>query len=335
MDRFHVKQHYDTFWARLDETKLESWQTALPPLLDEALHPEGNGNLHRWVTAMKTIETYPSSIDYDINHSALRVSDAKALSPDKRIVLEETLRAFQPWRKGPFSIHGIHIDTEWHSDWKWDRVRPHLAPLAGRKVLDIGCGSGYHLWRMAGEGAELAVGVDPSLLSMSQFLVLKHFIGESVPAYFLPLTLEQLPVSTRGGAFDTVFSMGVLYHRRSPIDHIYDLKKHLVPGGELVLETLVIPEGHGQLLLPEDRYAQMRNVWFLPSVQELTHWLKRCGFQNVRCVDENQTSIEEQRSTDWMQWNSLESFLDPEDHNKTIEGYPAPLRAVMVCNTPK
>ena len=330
-----MKQHYDTFWTHLQNTKLESWTTQLPSLLETATHPDNNGNLPRWLTTLEKISTYPAHCHYTLNQSAISVSASPPLSSERIAELKLILQELHPWRKGPFNIHGIHIDTEWHSDWKWDRVSPHLSPLKGKKVLDIGCGSGYHLWRMMGEGAELAVGVDPNLLSMSQFLTLKHFIGEDVPAYFLPLTLEQLPVSTKGGAFDTVFSMGVLYHRRSPIDHIYDLKQHLVPGGELVLETLVIPDEYGQILIPEDRYAQMRNVWFLPSVKELTHWLKRCGFENIRCVDKNQTSIQEQRSTEWMQWNSLESFLNPEDFNQTIEGYPAPLRAVMVCNTPK
>ncbi|NPA72645.1 MAG: DUF1698 domain-containing protein, partial [Gammaproteobacteria bacterium] len=183
-----MKQHYDTFWARLDDTKLASWQQALPPLLEKALNPEGNGNLPRWLTAMETIKTYSTAVDCDLHQAALKIGNASDLSAEQQSILKETLKAFHPWRKGPFNIHGIHIDTEWHSDWKWDRVRPHLAPLKGKKVLDIGCGSGYHLWRMAAEGTELAVGVDPSLLSMSQFLVLKHFIGESVPAYFLPLT---------------------------------------------------------------------------------------------------------------------------------------------------
>jgi len=128
--------------------------------------------------------------------------------------------------------------------------------------------------------------------------------------------------------------MGVLYHRRSPIDHIMDLKRYLKPGGELVLETLVIPETEGQLLVPKERYAQMNNVWFIPSVKELGHWLEKCGFKNVRCVDLDQTSTDEQRTTEWMNWNSLADFLDPEDANKTIEGYSAPLRAVMIANKP-
>ncbi|MEA1988498.1 MAG: tRNA 5-methoxyuridine(34)/uridine 5-oxyacetic acid(34) synthase CmoB [Pseudomonadota bacterium] len=330
-----MKQHYDTFWKQLNNERFNEWKEELPGLIDAALHPEGNGNLPRWLEALDQIKSSPGNTSFSLNEAAITVAGNSTLSATEKQTLENALRALHPWRKGPFSIHDIFIDTEWHSDWKWDRVQPHLAPLKGRKVLDIGCGSGYHLWRMMGDKAELTVGVDPSLLSMSQFLVLKHFIGETVPAYFLPLTLEQLPVSNKGGAFDTVFSMGVLYHRRSPIDHIYDLKNQLLPGGELVLETLVIPDEYGQLLLPDDRYAQMRNVWFLPSVKELTHWLERCGFLNVRCVDIDQTSIKEQRTTDWMTWNSLETFLDPKDHNKTIEGYPAPLRAVMVCNKPQ
>ncbi|MDG6774203.1 tRNA 5-methoxyuridine(34)/uridine 5-oxyacetic acid(34) synthase CmoB [Thiomicrorhabdus sp. ZW0627] len=329
-----MKQHYDTFWEKLGDSRFDEWNKELPDMIDHALHPEGNGNLPRWLAALEIIHDYPRDQISHLNQSVVTVGEDD-LDDGHKHQLESALRVLMPWRKGPFSIHGIHIETEWHSDWKWDRVRPHLAALEGKRVLDIGCGSGYHLWRMAAENTKLAVGVDPSLLFMSQFLTLKHFIGESVPAYFLPLTLEALPVSPKGGAFDTVFSMGVLYHRRSPIDHIYELKNQLVAGGELVLETLVVPEEFGQLLVPEDRYAQMRNVWFLPSVSELQRWMERCGFINVRCVDIDQTSIEEQRSTDWMQWNSLKDFLDPDDLNKTVEGYPAPLRAVMVANKPK
>lgn len=329
-----MKQHYTLFWEKLEDPRFDEWKQQLPELLEEALQPENNGNLVKWSKALETLKLFDQDQPYDLDRPSIQAGEDTLSIEDKK-TLDSALRLLMPWRKGPFNIHGIEIDTEWHSDWKWDRVSPHLSSMQGKRVLDIGCGSGYHLWRMADEQPELAIGVDPSLLSMSQFLALKHFIGETVPAYFLPLTLEQLPVSRKGGAFHTVFSMGVLYHRRSPIDHIYDLKNQLLAGGELVLETLVIPEEYGQLLLPEDRYAQMRNVWFLPSVSELTRWIARCGFINVRCVDLNQTSIEEQRTTEWMSWNSLEDFLDPNDHNKTAEGYPAPLRAVMIAEKPQ
>jgi tRNA (mo5U34)-methyltransferase len=126
--------------------------------------------------------------------------------------------------------------------------------------------------------------------------------------------------------------MGVLYHRRSPIEFLQQLKDQLVSGGELVLETLVVDGDEQTVMIAGERYAQMRNVWFLPSTAALTVWMQRLGFTNIKIVDKAQTTIEEQRSTDWMTSQSLVDFLDPNDPNKTIEGYPAPLRAVITAH---
>ena len=112
-----------------------------------------------------------------------------------------------------------------------------------------------------------------------------------------------------------------------------ELRDCLRPGGELVLETLIIDGGLGEVLLPEGRYAKMRNVWFLPSCDTLISWLKRCGFQNIRLIDVSSTSVEEQRSTEWMQFHSLKDFLSVENHQLTCEGLPAPKRAIIVANT--
>lgn len=329
----HYHQHLQDFFQALPTIGLSHWQPELEQLAKETLDPTGNGNLVRWLPALEALTQYPAANQTLLNQSAI-TAQTDTFSETDQTELQSYFKQLMPWRKGPYNINHIYIDTEWRSDWKWDRVVPHLSPLADRKVLDIGCGSGYHLWRMLGEGAQAVVGVDPSLLFMTQFLAIKHFIGADKPAYFLPLTLEQLPKTEPTAAFDTVFSMGVLYHRRSPMDHLIDLKRTLKPGGELVLETLVIPEDRGQLLVPKNRYAQMNNVWFIPSVDELIHWLEKCGYKNVRCVDIDQTSTSEQRTTEWMDWNSLADFLDPQDPNKTIEGYPAPLRAVILANKP-
>lgn len=173
--------------------------------------------------------------------------------------LEPHLRQMMPWRKGPFNFFGLPVDTEWRSDWKWQRVVPHLSALKGRRVLDVGCGSGYHLWRMQGEGASFALGVDPTLLFMAQFLSIKQYMMD-LPVWFAPIKMEELPTSL--GCFDTVFSMGVLYHRKSPLEHLEELQAALRSGGELVLETLVVDGDENTLLMPKDRYAMMRNVWF-------------------------------------------------------------------------
>jgi tRNA (mo5U34)-methyltransferase len=126
--------------------------------------------------------------------------------------------------------------------------------------------------------------------------------------------------------------MGVLYHRKSPIEHLEELKHALKPGGELVLETLIIEGDNTTTLVPQGRYAQMRNVWFIPSSEQLCIWLKKTGFKNVRVVDTNQTSLDEQRTTHWMTFQSLEDFLDPKDTDKTTEGYPAPRRVIILAN---
>ncbi|WP_435979293.1 tRNA 5-methoxyuridine(34)/uridine 5-oxyacetic acid(34) synthase CmoB [Psychrobacter sp. DM4] len=277
----------------------------------------------------------------DLDNDVLTIEASLSESQRKQIVA--LLKQLMPWRKGPFQIggqtgddeSGIQIDTEWHSDWKWQRVVPHLGTLKGRRVLDVGGGSGYHGWRMAGAGADTVIIVDPSCLFYHQFMAIRHFIGaaDAYRTHYIPVPLEALPASSDQGSqlFDTVFSMGVLYHRQSPFEHLQQLKGQLVKGGELVLETLVIDGDTNTVLVPHDRYAQMNNVYFLPSVAALIGWLEKAGFSDVRCVDVDVTTIEEQRATEWMTYQSLADFLDPNDHTKTVEGYPAPKRATIIA----
>jgi tRNA (mo5U34)-methyltransferase len=182
---------------------------------------------------------------------------------------------------------------------------------------------------MLGAGAERVIGIDPSPRFVIQFLMLKHFLGD-IPVDVLPIGIEALPNNMR--FFDTTFSMGVFYHRRSPMDHLRELKATLKPGGQLVLETLIIDGELGECLVPEGRYAMMRNVWFLPSAPTLLSWLKKTGFSNPKLIDTSTTTIEEQRSTAWMRFQSLADFLDPNDPSKTVEGYSAPLRATFIAD---
>ena len=237
-----------------------------------------------------------------------------------------------PWRKGPYDLFGIDLNTEWRSDLKWARLEDKIAPLKGKTVLDVGCANGYFSLRMAGAGAKLVLGIDPSWLFMVQFMVLRRYQSKSLPVYLLPFAMEQVP--PRLQFFDSVFSMGVLYHRRSPLDHLIECLDALKPGGQLVLETLVIPSDYGEVLVPSDRYARMRNVWFLPNSTILCAWLERIGYESPEVIMETNTSLQEQRATDWMQFESLDRCLDPTDSTKSIEGYPAPRRAIIVANKP-
>jgi len=319
---------FANFYQLIAKNRLSHWLHTLPTQLHAWQHDNQHGDLPRWNRALNKLpQVTPGHIEL---HSRVEIGSAESLGEGERKKVESLLRHFMPWRKGPFTVHGIHIDTEWRSDWKWSRVAPHL-DLAGKRILDVGCGNGYYMWRMLGAGAEAVVGVDPNWLFLNQFLAVKNYLPDAA-AWHLPLALEELPAKLEG--FDTVFSMGVLYHRRSPIDHLLDLKDTLLRGGELVLETLVVEGDAQQVLVPEDRYAMMRNVWFLPSVPALELWLRRAGFVDVRCVDVSTTSVAEQRATDWMRFQSLPDFLDPADHSRTVEGLPAPTRAVLLARKP-
>ncbi|MEY3220483.1 MAG: hypothetical protein RIT27_1840 [Pseudomonadota bacterium] len=313
---------YTLFYQQLAQTPAATWLNTLPQQIADAFNPSKHGDLNKWLNLLQNLPVLPAS-EIHLQIPAVTVKGSE--HPD----LKDILQQLHPWRKGPFQIHNVFIDTEWRSDFKWARVLPHLSSLKNRLILDVGCGNGYYGWRMVGEGAKFVVGIDPTLLNVMQFQAVKHFLG-SAPLEILPLGIEAVPPNLK--AFDTVFSMGVLYHRRSPIDHLLELKGCLRNGGELVLETLIIEGKEGQVLMPEQRYAKMRNVWFIPSVATLELWLKRCGFQNACCVDISTVTLAEQRRTDWMRFESLDDFLNPHNPTMTIEGYPRPRRAVFLAN---
>ena len=306
------------------------WAGVLNAQIAAGLSTSRFGDLPKWLDALAGLP--PVKAKFSNFEHAVEIGARDELTNEQFAQLEHQLRALIPWRKGPYCIFGLPINTEWRSDWKWDRLLPHICHLKGKRVLDVGCGNGYHMWRMLGQSPERVIGIDPSPRFVVQFFMLKQFM-ENPPIDLLPIGIEALPENLV--FFDTTFSMGVLYHRRSPIDHLKELKDTLVPGGELILETLVVDGELGFSLLPEGRYAKMNNVWFLPSVPTLCSWLKKVGFANIRCVDTNQTSVEEQRSTDWMTFQSLSDFLDPNNNNNTIEGHPAPKRAIFVATKPE
>lgn len=313
-------------------TRLGSWLTDLPQQVQAAVYEASHGKRELWLETLAQLPHLTAS-SVDFTQGTVRIGQGSDLNAEQATALQSALEVFIPWRKGPFEVFGIGIDTEWRSDWKWERVAPHLSSLQGRLVLDVGCGSGYHLWRMLGAGAQQVIGIDPSLFFLMQFQTIKHYTGQQ-PVHFLPLKSEDLP-DFQGKGFDTVLSMGVLYHRRSPLDHLQELKNVLRAGGELVLETLIIEGDERTVLMPEDRYGKMRNVWFIPSVAMLELWLRRLGFEDIRTVDVTPTTTDEQRSTAWMRFESLKDFLDPQDSKLTVEGYPAPVRAVIIATAPK
>jgi len=295
--------------AALSAIGLGHWVQELSPLLDQRMSVANHGDFDRWraiVTGLPELANDPTA-------------------------LKDSLSGLAPWRKGPFNIGGVEIDSEWRSDIKWARIANAISPLDGRSVLDVGCGNGYYALQMRKAGATRVIGVDPTLLFVMQFIAVNSFVQDPA-VHILPLRLEETPPANN--AFDTTFSMGVLYHQRSPIDHLKQLKTTLRPGGQLVLETIIVPGEESYACTPKDRYARMRNVWLLPTIAELTTWLRRTGYRDIEIVDQSVTTTDEQRSTEWMTFESLREALDPDDPSKTVEGWPAPRRVVVTAANP-
>ncbi len=320
--------NYSAFKQAIQSSRIEPWHDYLVDAVEKRYQHYTHGELQQWHDLIANLPKF-SGVESELKNG-VNVTSHSPIETRQLEALRQQLMQLHPWRKGPFKLFDLHIDTEWRSDWKWDRIKPHLSSLQDRSVLDVGCGNGYHCFRIAGEGARFVLGIDPSQKFLAQFSVLQHYIQQS-NTHLLPLGIEDLPDSMDKHGFDTVFCMGVLYHQKSPIQLLQKLLGQLQQKGELVLETLVVDGDENTVLVPKGRYAQMRNVWFLPSASALELWMRKCGFKNVHTVDINQTTVEEQRATEWMTFHSLSNYLDPNDPNKTVEGYSAPKRATIIA----
>ncbi len=316
----------DSLAACLRNIGLDQWPDRLKPVLHERLSDSAHGDFRQW---HETIEKLPPRGDSRAELASDVVTvGADSLSAAERRTLKQQLLGLSPWRKGPFDVCGVRIDAEWRSDLKWRRLSDKIAPLDGRNVLDVGCGNGYYAMRMRGGGARNVIGIEPTILYVMQFLAIRHFMDDKA-IHVLPLRLRELPGGAR--TFDTTFSMGVLYHQRAPIDHLRQLKETLHRGGQLVLETIILPGEEAFARTPAERYARMRNVWLLPTIAELLVWLDRTGYRDAEVVDVSHTTINEQHSTEWMSFDSLAEALAPGDPTQTVEGWPAPQRAIVTA----
>ncbi len=309
--------------------RLDQYYNEFKRLITEkrAFLDHAKGNFLKFKQIVDALPDFRPSI-IDLESRAVTIGDPSDLTPEQYRLVNNSVEQLCPWRKGPFRLFGLEIDSEWQSWMKWERLQPHLSSLKGRRILDIGSSNGYYMFKMAAQDPLMVLGVEPQSTFYFQYLIMQKFLRQK-NVFCLPVPHDQLPKPDN--YFDTVFCMGVLYHRKSPVQMLKDICDSMRPGGELVLENLIIESKQNLCLFPKDRYAKMRNVFFIPDLLAMESWLLRAGFTNIRCVDVTKTSGEEQRKTRWIQTESLKDFLDPNDPDKTVEGYPAPVRAIFLA----
>jgi len=242
---------------------------------------------------------------------------------DEKLLLE-VAKTLKPWRKGPFQINNMFIDSEWQSFLKYNLLKPHF-DIRGKRVADVGCNNGYYMFRMLAENPAKIVGFDPSPIFKSQFDFINHFVKSEIK--YEMLGVEHLPFYKT--KFEVIFCLGVLYHRSDPIATLKELYKGLVSGGELIIDTFMIDSEGEMALIPKDRYSKIPNIYFIPTVNAFKNWLNRAKFKDIEVLEIVPTQLNEQRSTEWILGESLNDFLDKDNPNLTIEGYPAPKRVYI------
>ena len=282
------------FLEETAKTKLNRYHDFLREKL--ATETREHGKSEEWDAVLDSIENSENPIKTEGN--LLSIGDGKT-------DYSNALTKLKPWRKGPLLVGSTIIETEWRSDWKWERIKQQEIELSEKIVLDVGAGNGYYLFRMLEAGAKVALGIDPTILFNYQFAAMQKLSSKN-NAFLLPLRSEHLPGFK---VFDVVFCLGVLYHRRSPIDQLKELRSFLKPKGKLVLETLILPEKEkSEILIPKDTYAKMSNVWFIPSEKALQVMLQRSGLSQIEAADVTRTSLQEQRTTKWMDFRHYPTF---------------------------
>ncbi len=321
---------YADYFESLKGTPVEGIAGRLQRQTEELFAEPGQGDYPKWKYAIESLPDIKVS-STDLCVEAPRAGTCGDCGAEGQKELQEKLMGLHPWRKGPFEICGVRIDTEWRSDFKWARLGGVVGEFAGRNILDVGSGNGYYALRAVGAGANTVTAVDPFLLYVMQFVAVNRYFRVGRAAV-LPFGVDEVP--RQCGCFDMVMSMGVLYHRRDPMEHLRSLYGFVRGGGKLILETLVLDEPGRDKLSPNGRYAKMRNVFEIPTPLLLEDWLGEAGFAEIEVIDISKTTAKEQRATEWMRFESLPDFLDPADDSRTVEGHPAPVRAMVTAKRP-
>jgi tRNA (mo5U34)-methyltransferase len=320
------------FWQRPDLVQQQLPEVDLPELQRLRAASAEQLNHPNYVSLPGLLERLPSAADFDhplfvdLDSDHITIGTRTDVTDEQFSRLEDAIRGLHPWRKGPFRLFGFEIDAEWRSNLKWDRIKPALGDLRGRKILDVGCGNGYYMFRAAAHNPALVLGLDPSVAFFYAFELIQRFLHREYLQYER-LGHEHLPLFDQ--AFDIAICMGIVYHHRSPLDILRNLREAIRVGGFAIIESQTLPGDGSLALFPEDRYAKARNVYFVPTRDCLINWIKRAGFKNVELVAHTRVTSDEQRQTPLMTYESLSDFLDPENRNLTVEGYPAPYRTVV------
>jgi 2-polyprenyl-6-hydroxyphenyl methylase / 3-demethylubiquinone-9 3-methyltransferase len=159
------------------------------------------------------------------------------------------------------------------------RYVERAVPLAGKKVLDVGCGGGILSEAMARAGAQvLGIDLAPAVLEVAAL----HALHAKIAVDYRAVAVENL-AAERPGDFDLVTCMEMLEHVPDPAAALRALAALARPGGTVIVSTLnrnprafalaIVGAEYIARMLPRGTHEYMKFI--RPS--ELARWGRESG----------------------------------------------------------
>ncbi|MCA6065061.1 bifunctional 2-polyprenyl-6-hydroxyphenol methylase/3-demethylubiquinol 3-O-methyltransferase UbiG [Thalassolituus marinus] len=156
-----------------------------------------------------------------------------------------------------------------------------LAPLAGKKVLDVGCGGGILSEAMAQRGADVT-GIDMGEANLTTAKL--HALESGVKVDYQCIAVETL-AAQQPESFDVVTCLEMLEHVPDPASIIRACHKLVKPGGQVFFSTInrspksyafaIIGAEYVLRLVPTGTHDYHKFI--KPS--ELTRWCREAGLR--------------------------------------------------------
>jgi len=156
-----------------------------------------------------------------------------------------------------------------------------IAPLAGKKVLDVGCGGGILSEGMAQRGAEVT-GIDMGEANLTTAKL--HALESGVAVNYQHITVEQLAAEQPAG-FDVVTCLEMLEHVPDPESIVRACYQLVKPGGHVFFSTINRnPKAYAFAIIGAEYLMKMLTPgthdyhrFIKPS--ELTRWCRAAGLE--------------------------------------------------------
>jgi 2-polyprenyl-6-hydroxyphenyl methylase/3-demethylubiquinone-9 3-methyltransferase len=161
------------------------------------------------------------------------------------------------------------------------RYVERAAGLAGKEVLDVGCGGGILSEAMARAGARvLGIDLSQAVLDVAEL----HALDAKIAAQYRLIPVEELALE-RPAAFDLVTCMEMLEHVPDPAGIVKALADLVEPGGDVIVSTLnrnplafavaIVGAEYIARVLPRGTHEYLKFI--RPS--ELARWGRAAGLE--------------------------------------------------------